>query len=84
MHLCILALYVQHTCIHTTQTGLTKLGNTVVGGSSGPGLSGGQKKRLAVALQLLKLPTVILLDEPTSGESQHHADSIVTSRYIAT
>ena len=51
------------------KTGLLQLSKTVVGGTIGPGLSGGQKKRLVVALQLLNLPSVIFLDEPTSGES---------------
>ena len=49
------------------QTGLLKLAGTKVGGATGSGLSGGQKKRLVVALQLLNLPSVIFLDEPTSG-----------------
>ena len=52
----------------TLQTGLLKVAKVKVGGSYGPGLSGGQKKRLIIALQLLTLPSVLFLDEPTSGK----------------
>ena len=61
-----------------SQTGLLDLADTVVGGATGPGLSGGQKRQLVVALQLLKLPSVLFLDEPTSGKCFKPVDHFVS------
>lgn len=47
---------------------LTRLSNVRVGGDGGStGLSGGQQRRLAIAIEMLTLAPVIFLDEPTSG-----------------
>ncbi|KAJ3060585.1 hypothetical protein HDU98_003472, partial [Podochytrium sp. JEL0797] len=50
-----------------TQFGLVKCANSAVGDLIIRGISGGEKRRLSIAVQLVKQPKVIFLDEPTSG-----------------
>ncbi|XP_031640929.1 ATP-binding cassette sub-family G member 1 [Contarinia nasturtii] len=41
-------------------------------------LSGGQKKRLSIALELINNPTVMFLDEPTTGLDSHSCYQVVS------
>jgi ABC-type multidrug transport system ATPase subunit len=47
--------------------GIQNQANTLVGTPIRQGISGGQKRRLSVASQLIADPRILFLDEPTSG-----------------
>lgn len=41
--------------------------NTLVGDNMLKGISGGEKKRTSIGMELISDPPVLILDEPTSG-----------------
>ena len=49
------------------KTGLERTRNTVIGTPQIKGVSGGERKRVCVAMELLTHPRLLFLDEPTSG-----------------
>lgn len=59
------------------QTGLVDCADTLVGSEIVKGISGGEKRRLSIAIQLLSKPKVIFLDEPSSGLDSTTAASIL-------
>lgn len=66
----------------TTETllhdlGLTSCADTRVGDAKTRGISGGEKKRLALGVQLVGAPSVIFADEPTSGLDSFQAEKVM-------
>ena len=59
------------------KVGLSKIKNSFVGDIDRPGISGGEKKRLAVATQLIFGASLLFLDEVTSGLDSLMAESII-------
>ncbi|XP_076463806.1 ATP-binding cassette sub-family G member 5-like [Babylonia areolata] len=77
--------YVMRTRIEDTvdsvinRMGLRAVADSRVGGAVVRGVSGGEKRRVTIAIQLLKDPDILLLDEPTTGLDSFTARHLVTS-----
>ncbi|MBN2669686.1 MAG: ATP-binding cassette domain-containing protein [Bacteroidales bacterium] len=57
--------------------GLYEIRNMKVGSPLNKKISGGQRKRLNIALELIREPAVLFLDEPTSGLSSRDSENIM-------
>ena len=57
--------------------GLTEIRDLKVGSPLQKTISGGQRKRLNIGLELLREPAVLFVDEPTSGLSSRDSENII-------
>ncbi|HRG38406.1 MAG TPA: ATP-binding cassette domain-containing protein [Bacteroidia bacterium] len=60
-----------------TSLGLIETAHLKVGSPLDKTISGGQRKRLNIALELIREPSVLFVDEPTSGLSSRDSENIM-------
>ncbi|KAG8046171.1 hypothetical protein GUJ93_ZPchr0008g13632 [Zizania palustris] len=64
--------------------GLVNCANSIVGDAKIRGISGGEKKRLSLACELIASPSIIFADEPTTGLDAFQAEKVMeTLRQLA-
>ena len=72
--------HVRHVVAETmTELGLTHVRDRLVGSPAARGISGGERKRVAVGAELVARPSVLLLDEITSGLDSTTAQTLMVT-----
>nr|XP_007149406.1 hypothetical protein PHAVU_005G067600g [Phaseolus vulgaris]ESW21400.1 hypothetical protein PHAVU_005G067600g [Phaseolus vulgaris] len=60
------------------ELGLDHIADSRIGGASDHGISGGERRRVSIGVDLVHDPAVILIDEPTSGLDSASALNVVS------
>jgi ABC-type multidrug transport system ATPase subunit len=56
---------------------LTHVRYSLVGGTTRRGVSGGERRRVSIAVEVISRPTILVLDEPTTGLDSTGAESLI-------
>ncbi|SCZ90311.1 BZ3500_MvSof-1268-A1-R1_Chr1-3g01909 [Microbotryum saponariae] len=67
----------ERVCEVLTLLGLIECADTVVGDTEHRGISGGERRRVSIGLELLATPAVLICDEPTSGLDSSAAKKVI-------
>uniref|UniRef100_A0A8C5FSI6 ABC transporter domain-containing protein n=1 Tax=Gadus morhua TaxID=8049 RepID=A0A8C5FSI6_GADMO len=60
------------------ELGLTECANTKIGTDFIRGVSGGERKRCSIGMELITAPSLLFLDEPTTGLDAYTANCIIS------
>jgi ABC-type multidrug transport system ATPase subunit len=59
------------------ELGIASAADTIIGGGLRKGISGGEKRRVSIGVELISQPNIIFLDEPTSGLDSFAAKQVM-------
>jgi ABC-type multidrug transport system ATPase subunit len=63
------------------QLGLMRVANTIIGDEGHRGVSGGERRRVSIGIDIVHDPLILFLDEPTSGLDSTNAYLVVSQSF---